>query len=97
LDASDVLVSVTTLSFDDAGLDLGRSTPVRRSSSADALFRVRGRSLARAHDRTLGWGRLAGKGVQIKMIDGAHYNILELPNVHSPAKQLKVSLEVTKS
>ena len=31
------------------------------------------------------------------MIDGAHYNILELPNVHSPAKQLKVSLEVTKS
>jgi hypothetical protein len=31
------------------------------------------------------------------MIDGAHYNILELPYVHSLAKQLKVSIEETKS
>src|SRR5207245_9703086 len=41
------------------------------------LFRVRGMSLLRAHDATMGWGRLAGGGLQLKRIGGAHYNILD--------------------
>ncbi|MFN8598686.1 MAG: amino acid adenylation domain-containing protein [Anaerolineae bacterium] len=56
------------------------------------LFRVRGMSLFRASDPQMGWGRLARGGVEIKMIEGGHNNILEVPYVESLAEQLKAAL-----
>ena len=43
------------------------------------LFRVRGMRLLRTYDADLGWGQLATGGVEVQMIPGAHYNILEKP------------------
>jgi len=57
------------------------------------LFRVQTMSLFRAHDPALGWGKFAGEGVTVRMIDGAHYNFLEQPYVQSLAAQLRASLE----
>jgi thioesterase domain-containing protein len=56
------------------------------------LFRTRTLSLSRSHDPEMGWGELATGGVEIKMIPGAHYNLLEKPHVEALAAQLKSSL-----
>jgi aspartate racemase len=57
------------------------------------LFRVQAMSLFRAYDPEMGWGRLAAGGVEIRMIAGAHYNILETPMVTVLADQLKAALQ----
>jgi len=56
------------------------------------LFRVRGMRLLRTYDADLGWGQLATGGVEVQMIPGAHYNILEKPYVNVLAAQLRASL-----
>jgi thioesterase domain-containing protein len=56
------------------------------------LFRARGHALRRAHDPLRGWGRLAAGGVRLHLLPGAHYNILELPNVTAFAQQLAAAL-----
>ena len=57
------------------------------------LLRVKTLSLLRAHDAEMGWGKLAANGVAVRMVAGAHYNILEKPNVVHLAAQLRASLE----
>lgn len=57
------------------------------------LFRVRALSLFRAADPAMGWGSLARGGVDIRIIPGAHHNILERPYVNELAKQLEKMLE----
>ena len=56
------------------------------------LFRVPGMALRRAYDPLFGWGEIAAGGVSVKMIPGAHYNILERPQVVILAEQLRESL-----
>lgn len=56
------------------------------------LFRVPGMALLRAWDPQLGWGEIAAGGVTVKMIPGAHYSILESPQVATLAEQLRISL-----
>jgi thioesterase domain-containing protein len=56
------------------------------------LFRVRGLSLLRSFDSAMGWGRLAMGGVEIKIIEGSHFNIVARPQVESLARQLKESI-----
>jgi thioesterase domain-containing protein len=56
------------------------------------LFRVRGMRLFRTYDTDLGWGQLAAGGVEIQMIRGAHYNILEKPGVDILAAKLRACL-----
>ncbi len=53
------------------------------------LFRVRALSLFRAYDPEMGWGKLAAGGVDIKMVPGAHYNLLQKPYVVAVAAALK--------
>ena len=57
------------------------------------LFRVRGLSLFRAFDPTMGWSRLTKSGVKIEFIDGAHFNITARPQVESLARRLKANIE----
>jgi amino acid adenylation domain-containing protein len=57
------------------------------------LYRVRALRFLGAAAPTAGWSRLAGGGVEIKMIAGAHYNLLDTPYVESLAAQLRESLE----
>jgi thioesterase domain-containing protein len=40
----------------------------------------------------MGWGRLAKEGVEVKMVPGAHHNMLEQPHVATLAAKLKESL-----
>lgn len=56
------------------------------------LFRVPGMILRQAQDPLFGWGKIAAGGVTVKMIHGAHYNILEKPQVSILADQLRASL-----
>jgi thioesterase domain-containing protein len=56
------------------------------------LFRVKTMSLFRSHDPTMGWADVAGGGVDIRMVPGAHYNILEQPHVAGLAEQLRACL-----
>jgi thioesterase domain-containing protein/acyl carrier protein len=56
------------------------------------LYRVRGMRLFRAEDASLGWEALAGGGVEVRMISGAHYDILQPPAVAALAEELKASL-----
>ncbi|MBN1138918.1 MAG: amino acid adenylation domain-containing protein [Anaerolineae bacterium] len=56
------------------------------------LFRVRGMRLFQTYDADLGWERLATGGVDIQIIPGAHYNILEKPGVDALAARLRASL-----
>jgi thioesterase domain-containing protein len=56
------------------------------------LFRVPGMQLFRAYDAELGWGALTTGGVEVHMIGGAHYDILEKPHVQELAVQLKACL-----
>lgn len=60
-----------------------------------ALFRVRAMSLFRAYDPAMGWARFAQKGVEVRIIAGTHYNILEQPYVVDLAAQLKDCLNRT--
>jgi thioesterase domain-containing protein/acyl carrier protein len=58
-----------------------------------SLFRVRALPLFRSYDPTMGWGKLAAGGVEIRMVAGAHYNIMEKPHVEALAAQLRESLD----
>jgi amino acid adenylation domain-containing protein len=57
------------------------------------LFRVRGLSLFRSFDPTMGWSRLTKSGVQMRIIDGAHFNMTAKPQVESLARHLKASIK----
>lgn len=57
------------------------------------LFRVHTMSLFRTYDPGMGWGKLALGGLDVRLVAGAHYNILEMPHVVSLAAELKDSLE----
>jgi thioesterase domain-containing protein/acyl carrier protein len=57
------------------------------------LFRVRASTLRRAHEPEMGWGRLAAGGVDIRLIPGAHYSILNRPYVEGLAAELRACLE----
>lgn len=55
------------------------------------LFRARKQPLSR-FDPTLGWGDLAAGGVTVNVIPGSHEKMLEEPNVHILATELKACL-----
>ena len=55
------------------------------------LFRARKQPLLCA-DPTLGWGELAEEGVAVNVIPGAHEKMLDEPNVHILAAELKACL-----
>jgi hypothetical protein len=57
------------------------------------LFRVQTTPFFYAHMPDLGWGEHAAGGVEIRMVPGANYNILEKPHVVELAKQLNKVLE----
>ncbi|MBI5878113.1 MAG: amino acid adenylation domain-containing protein [Chloroflexi bacterium] len=56
------------------------------------LFRVRGQSLWRAHDPTMGWGGVAAS-VRIRTIAGTHNTVLAEPDVRSLAASLSAALD----
>jgi hypothetical protein len=56
------------------------------------LFRVRTMLLFRAGDPLMGWDRLAQGGVEVRIVPGAHYNILEPPHVAMLAAYLRETL-----
>lgn len=56
------------------------------------LFRVRGMRLFGPYDAKLGWEKLVTGGVEVRMVPGAHYNILARPYVNVLAAELKASL-----
>ncbi|MEM7334079.1 MAG: amino acid adenylation domain-containing protein [Chloroflexota bacterium] len=58
-----------------------------------ALFRTKARALFRSHDPFMGWKKLTRGDVNIHMVEGEHFNILEQPNVASLADALKQELE----
>lgn len=57
------------------------------------LFRVKALSLARSFDPLMGWGGLARGGVESRLIDGSHGNIVFKPYVESLGRELKDALE----
>jgi thioesterase domain-containing protein len=61
------------------------------------LFRVKAMSLFRSHDPLMGWSEYAGQGVDVRMISGAHYNILEQPHVADLAAQLRQCLDAAQT
>jgi amino acid adenylation domain-containing protein len=60
------------------------------------LFRGRRLSLRRSFDPKMGWGDLTREGVDIKMIDGSHLEVIVEPQVHSLARQLSKSIAAAK-
>ncbi len=57
------------------------------------LFRTLGQPMFCSLEEDFGWGRLAGGGVEIKMVPGSHENIFMEPDVRSLAAQLKTCLD----
>jgi len=57
------------------------------------LFRSPGHQLLCSFDDRYGWGELAQGGVDVKIISGAHEQILEEPHVQSVARELKSALD----
>jgi thioesterase domain-containing protein/acyl carrier protein len=44
-------------------------------------------------DQTMGWGKVAGKGVEVHEISGNHYSMMARPNLDPLAERLKACLE----
>jgi thioesterase domain-containing protein/acyl carrier protein len=57
------------------------------------LFRARTRPLFRLHGRDLGWGRLAGGGLEVITVPGNHETFLKQPHVQTLAKALLAHLD----
>jgi amino acid adenylation domain-containing protein len=56
------------------------------------VFRVRRQPLNRIRDAQLGWGKLAGAGVDVHFIPGKHDTVLREPNVQGLAAELRKCL-----
>jgi thioesterase domain-containing protein/acyl carrier protein len=56
------------------------------------LFRARVRPLFRLHGRDLGWGKLAGGGLEIVTVPGSHETILKPPHAQALAEALLIHL-----
>jgi thioesterase domain-containing protein/acyl carrier protein len=56
------------------------------------LFRARVRPLFRLHGRDLGWGALAGGGLEVVSVPGNHETMLKEPNVRALAEALLTRL-----
>jgi len=69
----------------------------QKISGRITLFRVRGLSPFRSYDSTMGWSSLTETGVDVHMIEGAHFNILMKPQVDALAEKLRASLECARS
>jgi thioesterase domain-containing protein len=61
------------------------------------LFRVQRLPLFRSFDPTLNWSQLTKAGVDVRIIEGAHANIIFKPFVDSLAEQLKDSITAIQS
>src|ERR1044071_9360330 len=57
------------------------------------LFRSPGHQLFCSLDEQYGWGELAEQGVAVKIVSGAHEQILEEPHVEGVARELERALE----
>jgi thioesterase domain-containing protein len=57
------------------------------------LFRVRGMRLFHTYDTELGWRKLATGGIEVRMIRGAHYDILKRPALDALGTDLKAILD----
>jgi thioesterase domain-containing protein/acyl carrier protein len=58
-----------------------------------AVFRARTQPLWRSHQPDLGWGRLAGGGVETHVLPGDHDSIITEPDVQGLARHLAKALE----
>lgn len=56
------------------------------------LFRAQALPLLRAHDPQLGWGKLAARGVEVKVIADSNHLLLREPHVEKLAIELRASL-----
>jgi thioesterase domain-containing protein len=56
------------------------------------LFRARMQPLFSSHQPDKGWSRLAGGGLDIRVVPGNHLGMLQEPHVESLAKQLRTCL-----
>jgi thioesterase domain-containing protein len=56
------------------------------------VFRVRRQPLNRIRDAQLGWGKMAGGGVDVRVIPGKHDTVLREPNVQGVAAELRKCL-----
>jgi len=57
------------------------------------LFRARDRNVVATRDPLLGWGPLAGGGVEVHEIPGQHHTMTEPPHVHELAATLQQCLD----
>ncbi len=58
-------------------------------------FRVRRRPLFSRQDPNLGWGRVAAGGVDLRVIPGAHHNLMQPPYVNLLAAALRQAIDQT--
>jgi hypothetical protein len=61
------------------------------------LLRARTRPLFRLHGHDLGWGRLAGGGLEVVTVPGNHETILKEPNVRVLAEALLTHLRAAQA
>ncbi len=72
---------------------LGRITLFRASSADPAALReLTPQRRQILEDSTLGWGTVAGDGVEVHAVPGSHKTIIEAPNVETLAKILEVCI-----
>lgn len=57
------------------------------------LFRAQKRSVADSPEADLGWGSLAGEGVEIYEVPGDHESMLRNPHVNTLAKKIQACLD----
>jgi aspartate racemase len=61
------------------------------------LFRARMQPFLSSHDPEKGWGKLAGGGLDIRVIPGNHLGMLQEPHVRVLAAQLRACLDATET
>jgi thioesterase domain-containing protein len=57
------------------------------------VFRTRRQPLLCSHDPFLGW-KVYAQDVEVRVVDGSHHNLLELPYVASLARELREALSI---
>jgi hypothetical protein len=48
-------------------------------------------------DQTMGWGKVAAKGVDVHEISGNHYSMMSRPNLETLVESLRACLEETEA
>lgn len=80
-------------SIEEVNLHVAKDYRPKQYPGKLVLFRSMKRSVTDGSDEMLGWGALAGLGVEVRDVPSTHFNMLQEPAVKALAEQLHACLQ----